>query len=356
MFGNTRSAAFVPLASFSSTAVYSSAEHMVRLVSSAVGCVLALVSAGYCQDRVAEEGGLRGSRPAVSLTLKDSSGALIEAPATVRIYHSGVMSGQSTSSKGRAYFILGGLGDYTITVEASGYKPAQKEISLPVAVTDEEEIVLQRVSDPNVILDASVRPLLAPKAKEALEKGLQAIRDDKLDKAEKYLENAASLAPNHPDVLYAQGVLCLKRRQWARAQEVLEKATQIDPKDARAFSALGMTFVNAGNYDQAIAPLQQSLRLNSKEWETHWALAKAFYHHEQYDEALRESQEALAGSRGKAPEIELLLAQSLTAVGRYEEAAETLRAFVKKHPNDSGAATAQRWLEKLTTDGKISKN
>jgi len=355
MFGSTRSPAFVPSERFLIAAPYSFAGHIARLVSLIVGCVLALVSAGYCQDRVAEEGGLRGSRPAVSLTLKDSSGALVEAPATVRIYHSGIMSGQSTSSKGRAYFILGGLGDYTITVEASGYKPAQKEISLPVAVTDEEEIILQRDASPAGI-GLGAGPLLAPKAKEALDKGLQAIRDDKLDKAEKYLENAANLAPSHPDVLYAQGVLYLKRRKWAKAQEALEKATQIDPKHARAFSALGMTFVNAGNYDQAIAPLQQSLQLDPKGWETHWALAKALYHQEQYDGALKESQEALAASHGGAPEVELLLAQSLTAVGKYEEAAQTLRDFVKKHPNDSGAVTARRWLEKLAADGKISKN
>jgi len=326
------------------------------LISLAVGFVSVFVSAGLCQERIADEGGLRGSRPAVSLTLKDSSGAVVEAPANVRVYHSGVLSGQSTTSKGRAYFILGTLGDYTITVEVSGYKPAQKEISLPVAITDEEEIVLQRDSGSGGVTSAGAGPLLAPKAKEALDKGLQAIRDDKLDKAEKHLDEAAKLAPSHPDILYAQGLLYLKRSQWAKAQGAFEKVTQIDPKNARAFSGLGMAFVNAGNYDQAIAPLQQSLQLDRKEWETHWALAKAFYSLAQYDEALRESREALTGSRGKAPEIELLFAKALTAVGKYEEAAQALRDFVKNYPNDSGAVTARRWLEKLKADGKISRN
>src|SRR5262249_53058873 len=141
----------------------------------------------------------------------------------------------------------------------------------------------------------------------------------------------------------------------AKAQGFLEKATQIDPAHARAFSALGMTFVNAGNYDQAIAPLQRSLQLDPKEWETHWALAKAFYHQQLYDGALKESQEALTASHGATPEVELLLAQSLVAVGKYEEAGQTLRDFLQKHPNDSGRATARSWLEKLAADGKISK-
>ena len=31
------------------------------------------------------------------------------------------------------------------------------------------------------------------------------------------------LAPGHPDVLYVQGVLWLKQRNWVQAQDVLEK-------------------------------------------------------------------------------------------------------------------------------------
>lgn len=315
----------------------------------------AFASVGYCQERPADQAGVRGNRAEVAITIKEGSSQLNGPLVTVKLYYLGVLSGQMTTTKGRVVFILNQLGDYTITADAMGYRSAQKEISIPVAVEAEEEILLQRDTSPEA-LGPAARPLLAPKAREALDKGLQALRDGKLDKAEKYLENAASLAPSHPDVLYAQGLLYLKRSQWAKAQGVLEKATQIDPKYARAFSALGMTFVNAGNYEQAIAPLKQSLQLDPNEWETHWALAKAFYHHEQYDEALKESKEALTGSHGKAPEIELLFAQSLTAVGKYEEAAQTLRDFVKNHPNDSGAQTARRWLEKLAADGKISRN
>jgi len=56
-------------------------------------------------------------------------------------------------------------------------------------------------------------------------------------------------------------------------------------------------------------------------WETRWTLAKAYYHQQQYGDALKMTPQALAASNGKAPEIELLLAQSLTAAGNYEEAA-----------------------------------
>src|SRR5262249_9642757 len=130
----------------------SSIGHITGLLVQVAACALGLASAAYCQDRTADEGAFRGSRAAVSVTLKDSSGTILEVPATLRAFHSVVMSCLAATSKGRASFILSGLGDFTIFVEASGYKPAQKEVTLMVAITDEEDIILQRDSASNAVL------------------------------------------------------------------------------------------------------------------------------------------------------------------------------------------------------------
>jgi len=88
-------------------------------------------------------------------------------------------------------------------------------------------------------------------------------------------------------------------------------------------------------------------------WDTRWALAKAYYQRAHYDEALQMSEAALSASSGKAPEIQLLVAQSLTAVGRYEDSAQTLRDFLRDHSDRQEAATARRWLDRLSSSGKI---
>ena len=194
---------------------------------------------------------------------------------------------------------------------------------------------------------------MSSKAKELLKQGRQAFYALRLDDAEKFAGEAIRLAPGHPDVLYLQGVVYLRRRNWPQAQTVLEKATQLDPSHAQAFGALGMALSDQGKYGAAIAPLEKSLQLNRSAWDTRWVLAKAYYHQQQYDAALKASQEALTDSNGKAPEIELLVAQSLTAVGRYEDSAQVLRDFLKKHGDDPQAATARRWLQRLSADGKI---
>jgi tetratricopeptide (TPR) repeat protein len=117
-----------------------------------------------------------------------------------------------------------------------------------------------------------------------------------------------------------------------------------------------MAFTNQGKYEEAIPPLEKSLQLEPGGWETQWTLAKAYYHHQQYGEALKASRLALAESNGRAPEIELLVAQSLTAVGQYEDSAKTLREFLKDHGDRPEAATARRWLEGLANSGKIRRN
>ena len=309
-----------------------------------------------CQDSAAENSNVRGDRPELSITVRDKSGETIAAPANVRVYKDGLLTDQGTTTRGRAFFVLRSNGDYTVSVEASGYKPGQRELSVMVAMRYEVDVYLRgdSIADNNVGVPG--RPVLAPKAKTALDKGLQALSETKLKDAEKYVGEAMRLAPGHPDVLYAQGVLYLQERNWMQAQSTLEKATELDPAHARAFAALGMAISDQGKYSAAIPPLEKSAQLDPASWETHWALGKAYYYNGQYDEALKASQQALAQSKGKAPEIEVLVAQALTAVGRYEDSAQALRDFIKNHGGRPEAKTAQRYLDRLASDGKIRKN
>ena len=308
---------------------------------------------GQDQDRSADVGGIRGNRAELAITVKEGSSQLIGPLVTIKLFHMGNLSEQMTTTRGRAVFILNQLGDYVITANAIGYRTAQKEISVPIAVEAEDDIVLQR--DTSGGAPGATRPLLAPKARQATDKALQALQENKLNQAEKFLDEAAKLAPNHPDVLYLQGVVSLQRNQPEKAQGFLEKASQVDPKNARVLCALGMAFLSENHFDLAVAPLQQSAAIDPNSWETHYTLAKAFYHQEQFEGALSEAQRALGQSHGSEPAIELLVAQAQVAVGKYEDSAETLRTFLRLHPDHKGAAAARRWLDQLIAAGKVHK-
>jgi tetratricopeptide (TPR) repeat protein len=320
--------------------------------------VLLFPLAALPQDSGSIEHEFHGRGVEITVTVHDPSGEVFSAPAVVKVYREGAtLSGEAETSRGSAIVVVYSIGEYTVAVQAAGYAEVRKDISVPAPGRAQVDVYLRANSSSSGA--PAGRPILAPKAKEALNKGLQALTEDKLEDAQRYLAQAVQLAPAHPDVLYLQGLVFMKQRDWTHAQSSLEKATQIDPSHAPAFAALGMTLCDRGDYAAAISPLEKSVALDKPQsgaasaWQTRWTLAKAYYHQGRYDEALQSSQNALDDSRGKAPQIALLVAQALTAVGRYDEAAQTLRSFLRDHGQQPEAATAQRWLTNLSASGKI---
>jgi Flp pilus assembly protein TadD len=306
------------------------------------------------QDGVGEQKAISGNNAVIVVNVRNNSGDPLPVSAVVRLFRSGgIPNGQATTAQGRAIFMPQNLGDFSVVVEATGYKPGRTNVDVPIPVKVEVDVYLQPEGDANANPSVPGAPLLAPKAQQELDKGLAALKEKRLDEAETHLTAAQKLAPGHPDVLYLLGVLFLQKSDWPHAQTVLEKATQIDPRHARALAALGTVFADQSKYEEAIPPLEKSLELSPQSWETRWTLAKACYYQKQYDRALKESQSALAASAGRAPEIELLVAQALTSVGRYEESAQALRNFLQSHPDHVQASVARRWLDRLKQAGKI---
>ncbi len=331
-----------------------SRDRLALFFSIPLACLLLSLSPANAQDSPNEATMPRTDRPQIIVTVHDSAGATITSAGIVKLYRDGMLADEVGLARGRAVFGSVAPGNYTLAIDASGYKSAQRDVNVSVSMPYVIDANLQREGASNA--SEPMKPLLTPKAKEALDKSLKALGKNKLSDAEKYISVAAALAPGHPDVLYVQGVLFLRQQNWPQAQAALEKASQMDPTNARAFAALGMVFEDQGKYDQAIAPLQKSLQLDAKDWEPQWVLGEAYYHLQQYDEALKASQLAWTESSGKAPQVELLLAKAQTAVGKYEDAAQSLRDLLKHYGDRPEAATARRYLDKMASDGKIRPN
>jgi Flp pilus assembly protein TadD len=306
-----------------------------------------------------EEGTLtRGSRAELAITVRDNSGEVVNTTASVKLYSNGVPIDQASTSSGRAFFVVRGLGDFSIVVDASGYKSAQKDVTVSSASRYEVDVNLTRNLGPNESVGVPAGPVLAPKAKEELVKGLKAIGENKLDDAQKHVSEAMKLAPGNPEVLYVQGVLFLKQGHLVEAQSVLEKSSQIDPTQARVFAALGMALCNQKKYAEAVPPLEKALQMEgtNPNWEAEWTLARVYYNEGQYDSGLKMAEKARHDAHGGAPQVDLVYAQCLTAEGRYEDSAKVLRNFLKSSPNSPDAATAKRWLDGLVANGKVKES
>jgi thioredoxin-like negative regulator of GroEL len=323
-----------------------------------VPCGVSGCEVGQGQDSGSKAGEFFGNGAEIVVIVHDGAGEPVSSSAMVRLLREGsIPSGQGATSHGRVTFVVTSLGEFTVIVEPAGAATVQKDVSVRVAGRTQVDVYLTKgTGQPSaaahtVALTAGAggRPILAPKAQEAFEKGMKALSADKLRDAEKFVGEAARLAPGHPDVLYVQGVLYLKTRNWELAQATLEKATQIDPQHARAFAALGMALADQGKNEAAIGALNEAERLDAAGvgFEAEWALGRSFYATGKYEEALKSARLALEEAHGKAPEISLLVAQGLTAVGKYEEAEGVLRDFLREHGDRGEAAKARRWLEGL---------
>jgi Tfp pilus assembly protein PilF len=296
-----------------------------------------------------------GNGAEINVIVHDGTGNPISSPAMVRLYRDGnIPSGEGATSHGRVRFVVTSLGEFTVVVEPAGQPSSQKDVSVRATGQTQVDVYLRPIPTTALVTagtsgGTSAKVILAPKAQEAFDKGLRALSADKMRDAEKFVGEAARLAPGHPDVLYAQGVLYLKEKNWSDAQAALEKATQIDPSHARAFAALGMALTDQRKFDAAIPPLEKSIQLDgaTANWETEFVLARSYYEAARYPEALGMSKKALGDSKGRAPEISLLVAQALTANGQYAQAEETLREFLREHGDRPEAAKARKWVEKL---------
>jgi len=325
-----------------------------RATLALLGGVCLLTASADCQDSGEQGTNTRGSRAEIAVTVRDRSRQVITVPTMVRLYKNGALEDQRSTSQGRAFFIVRGLGEFTVDVEAAGYKAAQKEVSIAVAIQYQEDVYLERDATSGDGAGAPGGAVLAPKAREALERGAQALKSGKLEEAQKDIGEAMKLAPANPDVLYLQGVLYMRQSNWEKAQTALEEASRMDPNQPRILAGLGMDLVNQKKFVEAIPLLEKSIQLQpTSGWETKWALAKAYYHHEQYEQALRIAEQAHTDSHGSSAQVELLLAQCLTVMERYEDSAQVLREFLKNNTEGPDATTARHWLERLTADGKI---
>jgi Tfp pilus assembly protein PilF len=330
---------------------------VAMLASALLWCAPAAWGVGAEQDSGSKATEYFGNGAEINVIVHDGTGNPISSTAMVRLFRDGnIPSGEGATSDGRVRFVVTSLGEFTVVVEPAGQPSLQKDVSVRAAGETQVDVYLR----PSVSGVVSVmgtpsgagtagKVILAPKAQEAFDKGLRALSAEKMHDAEKFVGEAARLAPGHPDVLFVQGVLYLKQKDWGDAQAALEKATQIDPNHARAFAALGMALTDQGKFEEAIAPLTKSIELEGAAafWETENVLGRAYYESAKYPEALVMSKKALVDSKGRAPEIELLVAQALTANGQYVQASETLKKFLREHGDRPEAAKARRWMEKL---------
>jgi len=289
----------------------------------------------------------------VIVRIRERGGAYISTPAWVRLYSDTSMFQLSSGTSDNTQIIFDNvpLGEYHIEIRAPGYLQSTYDASLmtPNAISYVwAELRLEKgPNSPAADSSNAGPPVMAPKARKALEQAATALRANDLKKAQAQLDVTKKLAPNHPEVHYLQGLIYFQEQNYAAARASLETAINFYPQHAGALASLGATLYHLGDSTGAVAALNKAVEISPQIWQSHRALVMCHIRQRAYDKALAHAERAIETSGDKSPELHVLLARVLIALNQKDKARSELQAFLAGNPGHAESSAAQRLLSIL---------
>ena len=206
-------------------------------------------------------------------------------------------------------------------------------------------IMLRRVGPPGGRV-VSAASLAAPRSsRAAFEKGLDAVKRNKLDDAEKHFEKAAHLYPGYAAAWYELGKLEAGRGQFEDALRSFQMAMRADPKDVDPYLSVSAIQTVKRQWPQLAASTRALLDLDPYNYpQAYYMNALANYNLRNIDAAEKSAREAeRLDTRGLFPRVWKLLGDILASRRAFTEAAEQMRGYLKFAPQapDAGAVRAQ---------------
>ena len=215
-------------------------------------------------QRTAAQAQSAGGQVAVTrliVTVRDEGGGTFSGLATVTLQHldSPVFS-TGTTMGGQTIFDGLGPGEYTIVVSAPGYLTASERVNLTHGSESEQAyIALKRESSSSTVSAPQGPPALSPKLQKELGKATAALQANRLEEAQRHLDEAYRLAPGNPEVNYIRGLLADRQGKLAAAQASWEKTLSLDPKHGLTLQALATIMARNGDYAAAKGYLERAL-------------------------------------------------------------------------------------------------
>jgi Flp pilus assembly protein TadD len=286
----------------------------------------------------------------ISVRVKDADGSPIKIQAKITLQSPSLTTNVTTyaTDADQAFFTGLNAGEYVVEVSAPGYRTTQVQVIIDdrIAIENIEIVMIPELSRAEM-QGTPGPPVLAPKALKETKKGLQALQEGQLEKAETHLKRALQFAPGFPELNYLMGMLWIQKHDAAQARGYLEKAVQLAPKHAPALEALGEVQYLQKDYAHALQSLEQSLSLKPGSWRAHWLAGLACYQMEDYKKSREHAQEALEAGQEKAVRARLLLGEAQVALGEWEAALTTLEQFIREQSDSPQTGTAKEliaWL------------
>ena len=217
-------------------------------------------------------------------------------------------------------------------------------------------IILHRMANVEG-LAISMTTLMAPKdAKKAYEKGLNDLKKEKLEDAQRNFEKAVEVYPKFAAAWFELGRVQREQKNVEAAKKSWAEALAADPKYVKPYLELAEVSFRDQSWKDVKDGTDRLLSLNPVDFPRAWYYnAVANYELKNYDAAEKSARGGVKNDPGNTmPRMNQLLAVLLAGKQDYTGAADALRNYLKAAPNGPEAETVKKQL--ATVEQKMQAN
>jgi tetratricopeptide (TPR) repeat protein len=290
---------------------------------------------------------------------KDSGQPL--ADVLVRCSGTGGISDQVTTRDGKFYFRVS-PGQYTVSVQASGYEAAEQSITLTDFNASEYMAFRLKLdagarrSIGSSVINANI-PSEAQKEFDKAELAAAKGSKEGFEEAVIHYAKAVSIFPTFLQAQLKLGTTYMDLQQWEKAEPALKRALEIDPKAVNAAFALGELYLRQKKYDQAQKAVEAGFVYETRSAQAHLTLAKVYWEkvagvkeEAQWRPSLEKSYEEVKQALALDPNLaaaHLLKGNLLFKVRRAEDAMHEYEEYLRLDPQGAFAPQTRTLVEKI---------
>ena len=196
----------------------------------------------------------------------------------------------------------------------------------------------------------SMVSLAAPHdARKAFEKGLQLIKKNKPEEAEKEYRKAVQIYPKYADAWNELGRLQLQRGQDDAASQLFHSAIEADPKYVNPYLQLSIIYMRHAQWKDLADDTDIALKLDPFDYPQAYLFnGVARWNLHQVDAAEKSAREAdRLDSRHTLPQVSHLMALILLERHEYAGAADYLRLYLRVNPAADDAVKTRAQLAQV---------
>lgn len=172
-----------------------------------------------------------------------------------------------------------------------------------------------------------------------IERGLAAVKNQRFEEAEACCQNILRQNPDHPEANSLMGMLRAQAKQTSAAITFFKRAVAGNPDNLAYRNNLGLAYLMANKPELAVAELEWAVNRQPDSYACLYNLGRAYRKLNQADRGIPHLEKAVR-LQPEVLEAKIALADSLTDLGRMDEAAKLCREILAQKPDFVGPLAA----------------